>query len=832
MQQPRFSLAELAEIVRGRLIPEANGHHTISDLLTDSRQLFRSEHTLFFALKTNRNDGHRYIAELFDKGVRSFVISDENFPVSQYPEASFILVKDSLEALQAIAAAYRKKFSIPVIGITGSNGKTIVKEWLYQLLSPSIRVVRSPKSYNSQIGVPLSVWQLEPEYQLAIFEAGISAPDEMHRLQKIIQPTYGIFTNIGEAHSENFINRYQKIGEKLKLFTHVKTLIYSPDYSELQEVIIKSGLQKSVTLFTWSKKNKADLQITRIERKLSEFTEISGIYQGKEISIEIPFVDEASVENAIHCWAMLLVLGYDNTVISERMKHLTPIAMRLELIEGINNCTLINDSYNSDIVSIGIALDFLVQHTPQKNKTVILSDVFQSGRSEHDLYREIAEMLEKKKITRLIGIGPAISRQASVFHLPQSDFYPSTEEFLANYPFSRFQNEGILLKGARLFEFERITQALQQKTHETVIEINLNSLIHNLNHYRSKLSQGTKVMAMVKAGSYGTGGIEVASALQYHKVDYLAVAYADEGVELRKAGIHLPIMIMNPDEDSVDTIINHNLEPEIYSFRVLDMLERAIRRNIISRNSPVKIHVKLDTGMHRLGFCPPDIDELMRRIINNPRIYVASIFTHLAAADDPAHDDFTRKQIDQFQQLSDRMMSFLDYPVLRHVLNTAGICRFPEAQFEMVRIGIGLYGISPIPQEQADLLNVVSLRSVISQLKTVRQGETIGYNRSETAMKDMQLAIVPVGYADGLSRRLSNGKGHLMVAGKLVPIVGKVCMDMCMVDVTGLDVKEGDEVIIFDSQRPVSQLAAEMETIPYEILTSLSRRVKRIYYLE
>ncbi len=803
----------------------------INDILIDSRRLFKVDNTLFFALSSKRNDGHSYIPELYQKGLRDFVVSDPNLDISKFPDANFILVNKTLDALQLLATAYRKKFDIPVIGITGSNGKTIVKEWLYQLLSKDRRVIRSPKSYNSQIGVSLSVWQMDKDYQIAVFEAGISEPEEMNRLQQIIRPTIGIFTNIGEAHNENFINKIQKIGEKLKLFTKVDTLIYCIDHAEIQEVIIKSQILNGIESFSWSRKQKADLQIQTVTKHGKDHSIIKAIFSEKQISISIPFIDEASIENAIHCWATMLYLGYDQDVIAERMLFLSPIAMRLELKEGINNCSVINDSYNSDINSLGIALDFLNEQTLQKDKTIILSDILQSGRSDVYLYGKISELLEQKDIKKLIGIGPAISKQAEQFFI-EKEFYKSTDEFLRAFSFTRFHNEAILLKGARVFEFEQIGQALQQKAHETVFEINLNALVHNLNYYRSKISPETKMMAMVKASSYGNGSFEIANALQFHKMDYLAVAYADEGIELRKAGITLPIMVMNPDEESLDGIIAHNLEPEIYNFRVLGLLEKAIQRNIIPRNKPVKTHLKIDTGMHRLGFDEKDTGELIAKIKANSRLYVQSIFTHLAASDDYTQKEFSEQQIVAFARISEAMAADLGYKVLRHVLNTAGITAFPQAQFDMVRLGIGLYGISPDESEQPQLENVSTMKSSISQIKIIEAGKTIGYGRSGRAEFEMKLATIPIGYADGLSRLLGNGRGHLMIGGKLVPIIGNVCMDMCMADVTGLDVKEGDEVIVFGKERSINELAAEMGTIPYEILTGISKRVKRVYFQE
>lgn len=831
MFSQRFTISEIASITGGNFITQLIHDTPIHDILIDSRRLFKADNTVFFALKSKRNDGHKYIKELYHKGLRNFIVSNSDADYSEFGEANFILINDTLKALQAIVAAYRKKFNIPVVGITGSNGKTIIKEWLHQLISIDRKVVRSPKSYNSQIGVPLSVWQMDKDYELAIFEAGISEPEEMLNLQKIIKPTIGIFTNIGEAHSENFINRTQKVGEKLKLFTKVDTLIYCPDHKEIQEVIIRSEVLESIKAFTWSRKQSANLRITETVKSAIHQTEITAIYKGEEIKITVGFIDEASIENAIHCWALMLHLGYDNSVIATRMLLLTPIAMRLELIEGINNCTVINDSYNSDINSLSIALDFLNQQTPQNSKAVILSDILQSGKSDIYLYGKIAELLASKNIKRLIGIGPAISKQAAQFNLDK-EFFNSTEDFLKAFSFTNFQNEGILLKGARIFEFELIGQALQQKAHETVLEINLNALIHNLNYYRQKIDTKTKIMVMVKAGSYGMGSFEVANALQFHKVDYLAVAYADEGVELCKAGIKTPIMVMNPDEESLDGIISYNLEPEIYNFRVLDMLEKAIQRNIIPKNKPVKIHLKIDTGMHRLGFEEEDIEAVVARLKANPRLYLQSIFSHLASSDHPEHRDYTLQQIEKFKAISEKVIQIAGHPVMCHLLNTAGITAYPEAQLDMVRLGIGLYGIASFEEQQNELQCVSNLKSTISQIKHIKTGETIGYSRAGIAHTDMMLATIPIGYADGLSRILSNGKGHLFTKGRLVPIIGNVCMDMTMVDVSGLDVKEGDEVEIFGQNRSIKELAKEMGTIPYEILTGISKRVKRVYFQE
>ncbi len=829
MSKSEYTISEITRIIKGELIHESDTNARINELAIDSRRLIMPEGSLFFALTSKRNDGHKYIEELYEKGVRNFVVEHEPSNLLLLYNANIILVKNTLFALQALAAAHRKQFKIPVVGITGSNGKTMVKEWLYQLLNESKNIVRSPKSFNSQIGVPLSVWQMREDHELAIFEAGISEPDEMDHLQPIILPTIGIFTNIGHAHDENFINRIQKAGEKFKLFTKVKTLVYCIDQKELVEGIIKTGLLKNIETFTWSRKVAADLKIIMVQHD-THFTDLTAIYKGDELSISIPFTDEASIENAIHCWGTMLLMGYNNTLIAKRMHTLQPLAMRLEMKAGINNCTLINDSYSNDIDSLSIALDFLNQQKQHRKKTVILSDILQSGRSENHLYSEVSELLNQKQIDRLIGIGKGISRQAALFKV-EKEFFNTTEEFLDSYSVNVFANESILLKGARIFGFERITESLQQKTHETVLEIDLSALVQNLNYYRSKLDVGVKVMAMVKAFSYGSGSFEIANILQFHQVDYLTVAYADEGIELRKAGIKLPIMVMNPDEESFDAIIKYQLEPEIYSFRVLKMLEASLLK--LSVNSPpVGIHIKIDTGMHRLGFDPVEVDELINQIKDRGQIIVKSVFSHLAASDSVANDDFTRHQISLFRMISERISQEFDYPILRHIANTAAITRFPEARFDMVRLGIGLYGIAPMPEEQEKLVNVSTLRSIISQIKHVPAEDTIGYNRRFKAKHDTTIAIVPIGYADGLSRALSNGIGHLKVGGKFAPIVGSICMDMTMIDITCIKAHEGDEVIIFGKDLPITRLADEMGSIPYEILTGISQRVKRVYFQE
>ncbi len=830
MQHKLYTGLEIATIIKAELSSPDVESIRVKDILIDSRRLISPRHCLFFALSSKRNDGHKYIKSLYKKGVRYFVVQAEKDLPPNLPDASFFVVKHTLEALQQLAEAHRGLFDFPVIGVTGSNGKTIVKEWLFQLMARDRDIVRSPKSYNSQIGVPLSVWQMNDGHNLGIFEAGISEPDEMDKLQPIIQPTLGIFTNIGEAHGENFISTAQKIGEKLKLFTRVDTLIYCSDQKELQEVIIRTGILENIKTFTWGTDENADLQICE-RTKENGITKVNGLYKNREQSIQIPFTDGASIENACHCWATMLLMDYSPEVISNRMAALTPIAMRLEQKEGLNNCTIINDTYNSDFNSLSIALDFMEQQNQHLEKVVVLSDILQSGRSDVELYRDVAQLLKQKGIHKLIGIGPVISRQADLFEMEKS-FFPGTDAFIKGFSLASLRNQTILLKGARIFEFERINRLLQQKVHETVFEINLSALVDNLNYYRSKLLGSTRLMAMVKAFSYGSGSFEIANILQFHQVDYLAVAYADEGVELRKAGISLPIMVMNPEEYAFDVMIKHQLEPEVFSFRALSMLEKAIRRNALPQNKPVKIHIKLDTGMHRLGFVKEDLPALLSRLMKNQLIYVQSVFSHLVGSDQHALDDFTREQIMTFKSMAHQIREAATHPVMMHLLNSSGITRFPEAQFDMVRLGIGLYGISPDTETAAKLRPVTSLRSEITQIKALSVGESVGYNRAFVARKDMKIATVSVGYADGLFRKLGNGNFSLWVNGKAAPIVGDICMDMCMIDVSDIDVKEGDPVVIFNADRPVSHLAAAADTIPYEVLSRISRRVKRVYYHE
>jgi len=824
-----YTISQITTILKAESVGNPSAKDMpVEQLLIDSRTLAEPNGVMFIALKTTNNDGHRFINELHEKGVRIFLVNTDFEESNKYKEAVFIKVKDTLTALQQLASSHRKQFNIPVIAITGSNGKTIVKEWLYQLLSPDKQIVKSPLSYNSQVGVPLSVWQMGSRHELGIFEAGISQPGEMEKLETIISPSIGIFTNIGEAHGANFKDTQEKVEEKMKLFKNVKTLIYCRHYKNIDHALKYNSTYAGLRFFTWSATSDADLKVKNISQT-SGSTNITSIFKGKEISITIPFLDEASVENAMNCWAYMLFAGYENTVIAERMNGLQAVAMRMEMLKGMHNCTIINDSYNSDTNSLSVALNFLHRQEQHSRKTIVLSDITQSGKEEKELYEIIAGIIKAKPATRLIGIGKSISRNAGLFN-GEKIFFANTDDFLKHLHEFNFRDEAILLKGARSFEFEKISRLLQEKAHETVMLINLAAIAHNLAYYRSLLKPATKIMAMVKAFSYGSGSFEIANMLQFHRADYLAVAYPDEGVELRNAGISLPIMVMNPEPGSYDLFLKYCMEPEVYSFRTLKMAAEAVTHS--GSNDKLAIHIKLDTGMHRLGFAEEDIEQLITLLVQNPALTVKSVFSHLAASGSDKHKDFTLAQIEKFKKQSDKIIAALPYPVMRHILNSAGIARYPEAQFDMVRLGIGLYGVGNDAIEQRKLENAGILKSVISQVMHLKKGETVGYNQREILQKDSTIATVAIGYADGISREFGNGKGKMKVHGILAPVIGDVCMDMLMIDITGIDVKEGDEVIIFDDNTSLLQTAKDMNTIPYETLTSLSGRVKRVYIHE
>lgn len=826
------TLDELKHFCNGKLLSQYP-NTIITELAIDSRKIKTPADALFIALNTNRRDGHAFIGAAYEAGVRSFLVSAETGPLSG---ANIIVVPDTLIALQQIAAGHRKGFSIPVIGVTGSNGKTIVKEWLYQLLHEDYLMVRSPKSYNSQIGVPLSVWLLEAGHKLAVFEAGISMPGEMAQLEKVILPSIGIFTNIGEAHSEGFLNVRQKINEKLLLFRHAETLVYCRDYPQLNECIVQywSGAKsiQQLALFTWSRKGNADLHIVAQERE-DGGTRIDGLYNDQALSIRIPFTDPASIENAIHCWCVMLLLGKDQHQTTTRMQTLQPVAMRLELRHGINNCTVINDTYNSDLTSLYIALDYLDQQRQHGQRTVILSDMLQVARADGDLYDEVAEAINSRAISRFIGIGPALYKHKEAFRKYRrlrSIFFKSAADFLKKFHLLSFEQEAILLKGARAFRFEKISALLEQEMHQTMLSIDLSALRHNLNVFRGQINKRVKIMAMVKAFSYGSGSYEIASALQYAGVDYLSVAYTDEGVTLRKAGITLPIMVMSPDAIAFDRMIAWKLEPELFNMR---SLEAFLLMAQTLQVSAYPVHIKLDTGMHRLGFLPAELPRLVEALKDNPLIKVASIFSHLAASEDEKEDGFTEKQAAAFREMSQVILAEMKEQPLRHLCNTAAIARHPELHFDMVRLGLGLYGIDSSTKLRNELRQISTLKTTIAQIKEIPTGETVGYGRKGGGDKAMIIATISIGYADGYPRTLGHGKAHVLIHGKTAPLVGVVCMDMCMVDITGIpEAAEGDEVIVFGPQLPLVTLAEWAGTIPYEMMTGISQRVKRVYVNE
>ncbi len=792
-----------------------NPSSSIQWLLIDSRKVINAQASLFFALQ-GKQDAHLYIAELYNRGVRNFVITQTDFPVEKFAEANFFFVADALRTMQLLVSYHREHFDYTIIGITGSNGKTVVKDWLYQLISPEKSIVRSPKSYNSQIGVPLSVWQMNHTYQLGIFEAGISTSNEMDALEEIIHPQIGILTNILSAHDDGFTSKEEKLKEKLKLFKHASKVVYGKQY-------VPDGLIPANRSFTWALQSKADLEIRSIH-KLEIGTVIKAIYASFEFEIHTPFNDDASIENSIICAASMLCLGYDVAIVQERIKQLQSIPMRLQMKQGIQQSSIINDSYSADIASLFIAVDFLFQQKHDR-KTIIISDMIHAA--NENVYELMSDYFQAHKIDRVIGIGKEISAHAHLFSM-DTQFFNTTEEFLQAFSSFDFSREGILIKGARTFAFEKIAQRLEEKVHDTVLEVNLNAIVHNLNFYRSQLHIGTKVMVMVKAFAYGSGSFEVANVLQYNKVDYLAVAYADEGVALRSAGISVPIMVMSPESNAFAKMIANKLEPEIYNASILNAFINHLKLEGI-KNYP--IHLKLDTGMHRLGFEINDIEEITT-FIKDETIKVVSVFSHLAASEAEEHDEFTRSQLDKFDRMYAKLRNNLHYDALRHVANTAGILRFPESHYEMVRLGIGLYGVENVGNYEHELQRVVELKTTVTQIRKVIKGESIGYSRRGLLNYDAEIATIKIGYADGYNRAFGNGVAEVIINGKRAKVVGSVCMDMCMVDVTGLNVQEGDEVIVFGDDPTIKELADKINTIPYEILTSISQRVQRVYYYE
>lgn len=818
----RLSIENVTNILKANRIGTSPAE--IDWILTDSRSLCFPEETLFFALKTKRNDGHKYIPELYERGVRNFVVIDLPQDLDKYQDANFLQLPNPLKGLQRLAAKYRAQFDVPVIGITGSNGKTVVKEWIYQLLAPERIITRSPRSYNSQIGVPLSVWLMNDRTELGVFEAGISEMGEMEALHSIIRPTIGILTNIGGAHQENFYSVPDKCMEKLALFKDCDVVIYDGDNELISNCVGKClfGARE----IAWSKEdNERPLYIEWI-KKGEKSTTIRYRYLGMPNEYTIPFIDEASIENSLHCLAVALYMMLPAEKITERMARLEPIAMRLEVKEGKNGCVLINDSYNSDLASLDIALDFMSRRSEDKGRkrTLILSDMLETGQTSKLLYRQVAELVQSRGVDKIIGVGEEIRSASSRFDM-EKYFFRTTEELLSSELLLSLRNEVVLVKGSRSFHFDEISDRLELKVHETILEINLNALVNNLNYYRSKLKPDTKMVCMVKASAYGAGSYEVAKTLQDHRVDYLAVAVADEGSDLRKAGITSSIIIMNPELTAFKTMFEYKLEPEVYSFNLLNELIKAAEKEGVT-NFP--IHVKLDTGMHRLGFAPEDIPELIARLKRQTSVIPRSTFSHLVGSDSTQFDAFTRRQIETFEKASEELQAAFPHKILRHICNTAGIERYPGAQFDMVRLGLGLYGVNPFTNKM--LHNVSTLKTTILQIREVPQEDSVGYSRKGRLERNSRIAAIPIGYADGLNRRLGNGRAYCLVNGRKAPYVGNICMDVCMIDVTDIDCREGDKVIVFGDDLPVTVLAEVLDTIPYEILTSVSNRVKRVYY--
>jgi len=795
----------------------------VTELAIDSRKVTVPERTLFFAIETEKNDGHLYISSLYQFGVRNFVITKVMEDYSQCVNANFLFVEDSIAALQQLAQKHRQRFHYPVIGITGSNGKTIVKEWLTSILDDKFRVVKSPDSYNSRIGVPLSVWKMSDQHDIAVFEAGISRPNEMRVLADIIDPTIGILTNIGAAHAQFFPSNNRKIIEKLKLFQNSDVLIYHNDNEELN-MVLQLPEYARLNKISWGGQNSS--YPVQMQTAPSGGTIIS--LDGFDYTV--PFIDSASLENVTHVIVTLRYLGFEPEEINSHLGRLTHISMRLEILEGRNHSVIVNDTYSLDINSLSAALNFLDTQTQMSKKTLIISDFEQVGPLTESDFRHLNTQLRRHNIARLVAVGHSFEGYKGVFGLEEQFFFRDTADLLAHLPQMPISYEIILVKGARNFHFEQVVSALQHKTHLTIMQVNLPALVDNLNFHRNRLRPDTKVVAMVKASSYGLGDVELVNTLVSQRVDYLAVAYTDEGVRLRKRRIDTPIIVLGAEAHSFEVMVNHRLEPEIFNFYYLNQLE-----NVLARHPEIpqfNIHVKVDTGMHRLGFDMEDLPRLIDIVKRNPKLRIASVFSHLAAAEDPAEDAFTRRQIALFGRMTDVICAAFDHKILRHLLNSAGIVRFPEAQFDMVRLGIQLYGCSEIPELTSELHNVVTLKTIITQIKHIPAGETIGYNRSWRLRRDTQVAIIPIGYADGYPRELSNGRGTVLVQGQKVPVIGKICMDMCMLDITGLRVHEGDEVIVYGEGNTVTEMAEAAGLISYELMTRISQRVPRVYVQE
>ena len=827
-----YSITEISnalEVTGGRIIDE---DAIVSQLLTDSRSLTMPEETIFFALRTEGGDGHNYIPDLFDKGVRNFVVASDYYPQPECAGANYIAVESPLDALQALATFHRRRFrELPVIGITGSRGKTAVKEWLYQLLKEDYRIVRSPRSFNSQIGVPLSLWDIDNNTDLAIIEAGISRVGEMDNLQAMIRPTIGIITNLGSEHNDGFASMQQKAQEKAKILFNCEGIVYCADDPLVTHTIAPLVESDVAQEMSWSRNHcDAPLQVDGTERT-ERSTTLHYTYDDEPGTVTIPFTADRDLNNAITCLAVLLYMGLDRDTIAQRMAALTPVGTRLNVIEGVNNCTVIVDSYTSDYNSLTPALNFMTRRAGNRPCTVILSDLSTESYSGDELYIRVSELLKTKRVNRLIGIGKEMCRYSHYFEgMPLTHFYNDTQEFISDVTKGDFEDETVLIKGDPSFGFSQIIDLLEAKQHITVMEVDLNALAHNFKFFKSLIKPGTKTVGMVKASGYGAGSYEIAKTLQDCGCDYLAVAVHDEGVDLRKASITMPIIVLNPNGVNYKAMFQYRLEPELYN---LDMGWELIKEGKKYGVKDFPVHIKIDSGMHRLGFTREQLPQLIEMLKGQSVIKPASVFTHLAVADEPEQDDYTKAQFDYFDACSEQLQQSFDHQIMRHVLNTSGIVRFPERQYDMVRIGIGLYGIRTLfDGSEATLKPVSALRSIIISIKEWPSGTTVGYGRHGVLERDSRIATVNIGYADGFDRHFGNGKVSMWVAGKLCPTVGNVCMDAVMIDVTDVPCKVGDTVEIFGEHVPVEQLSEARGTIPYEILTSISPRVKRVYYRE
>ncbi len=820
-----LTIEQIAELLHQ---PSPANRGEIAHLLTDSRSLSSAGDTLFFAIPTKGNDGHRFISDLYDRGVRNFVVNRIPPQMQRITDANFLVVPDSIRALQQVASR-RPEYTGEIVAITGSRGKTTLKEWIFQLMEPLSEISRSPRSFNSQIGVPLSMWEISPESRLAIIEAGISRPGEMAPLAKCIQPDTVIITNIGEAHSEGFVSDAEKAAEKCLLAsdTRCRRVIYRADYTIIAEALKKNA--PGVPTFTWA--TDTDLCDIRIHATPhGDDMEVNYTYQGETSSFITPLQSGADLENAANALAFMLLSGIDHDVIRERFTHLHKIGTRLNVTEGVNGCSLIHDSYTSDFSSLPPALDFMRRRkTPQQSATLILSDLHHESQDIDRLYSNIALLVGQAGVNRLIGVGPAISSRASMFDIP-ARFYPTTADLLHDLSTSDFENEAILLKGSPEYKFDDVAEMLETRKHETVLEVNLDAMIDNYNYFRRHVPTGTGIVCMVKASGYGAGSYEIAKTLQDCGAAYLAVAVIDEGIELRQKGITMPIMVMNPKVVNYRSMFAYRLEPEIYSFEMLEDVIKEAKKNDIT---DYPIHIKLDTGMHRMGFIEEELPRLMDILESSHEVSARSVFSHLATSDCVDMDDYTELQLSRFGKYTDYMKSRSSHPILRHVLNTAGILRYSSHHYDMVRLGIGLYGANTLPADIEQPLRVVStLRTVITSIRHWPAGETIGYGRRGVLTRPSRIATIPIGYADGMNRHFGRGAISVMVNGKEAPTVGNICMDACMIDVTDIDCKVGDSVEIFGPNAPLQRLADVLDTIPYEVLTSISPRVKRIYYRE